>query len=73
MTNEPTLLSRAEAAELIGVSTRTINRYAAAGYLKPVYTRVRGQLVPRYSRTEVEWLDRRRTAAESLVPEEVCR
>lgn len=66
------LLSRTEAAQLMGVSARTVNRYAAAGYLKPTYVRVRGQLVPRYSRVEVEWLNRHREGSESSPPNPVC-
>lgn len=69
---EEQLISRQEAADLLGVSTRTVNRYAAAGYLKPTYVSVRGQLVPRYWKVDVEELRHHRTAAEPSPPEVVC-
>ncbi|HSX97878.1 MAG TPA: hypothetical protein VLG91_10880 [Streptomyces sp.] len=72
MTDSEMLLSRTEAAQVMGVTPRTVNRYAAAGYLKPTYVRVRGQLVPRYDRTEVESLNRHRERAESSTPDPVC-
>lgn len=65
---ETQLISRAEAAELLSVSVRTINRYAAAGRLKPYYVNVRGQLVPRYWRDNVLALK----APESNAPKTAC-
>lgn len=69
---ETQLISRAEAAELLGVSVRTINRYAAAGYLTPTYERHRGQLVPRYDRGALEELRHIRQASEPTPPEVAC-
>lgn len=66
------LISRKEAAAILGVSTRTINRYAAAGSLRPTYVSVRGQLVPRYWKVDVEKIRHRRTAPELPAPESVC-
>lgn len=69
---ETQLISRDEAAWTLGVSTRTINRYVAAGYLTPTYERHRGQLVPRYDRLTVEELAHRRKTPESTAPEDAC-
>lgn len=49
------MLTRADAAELMGVSTRTITRYASDGYLTK-YTDARGRV--RFSRKEVLGMNR---------------
>jgi len=64
-------ISRIETARILGVSTRTVNRYVARKYLECTYARLpQGGWAPRFSRQEVEGLARRR--AESLVPKGVC-
>lgn len=69
---ETQLISRQEAAVILGVSARTINRYMNAGYLTPTYERHRGQLVPRYSRFDVEELAHSRNSQERFVPNPLC-
>ncbi len=48
------LVSKAEAAELLGVSTQTIDRYRRRGRLSPVQIVPRGRV--RYRIRDLEWL-----------------
>jgi excisionase family DNA binding protein len=61
---ETQLIRRQEAAKLLGVTPRTINRYVAAGRLAPTYRPYRGQIIPWYDPEEVLTL-----RAEPVTPE----